>query len=659
MRFEESTLTLGGETREIKDLAFVNLGQVGTTDAKGVTTVVSGEYTFSVSETSLTFRHKAKGRKASGPRKTVKSFAELEKLPFKSPAVQPVTELPKESEVTKDLDTEPKVSPVVEDNQNQKNSSAESTEEEPTMAKVNVEGKLIEIPAEAQAVLKKLGVTGETVQLAEFDAATAKAKNKDLEILSKFEEVIEKEVATDSTPVAPAAPEAPVTPVAPTTPEAPAASALQGSNIFATGDNQTAAPTRGGTRAAKSEEELKAAREEREFKKQKDLAIIKENVGKIEELRSKNSEISDANEAMAALKELLLIDGKLPMFRTLVPSDTRLAVQVKNNVKPADRVYHPSLQNKAEYTAVGKNIEAKYAKGEFEIVLRESNPSQPSGFFVYVPECLMNFTPTKLAMHSEREMVLQARESGSRELAIKFYPKVEIINLLAILNADMAEYNLLVKAYEIQAPHIYLTSRTDAVQNIPVFSLRAKDSEGRPTKLSIRKFIPLATHNVVKTSSKEFNAKLTTDALFRRLLINIPEGAPANKFSQLVQSSAALFTTHADGEITYNQFKNSETVVAYNSTTARPAFVEVELPLVVESTPSASGNAKVRAVFSKSKHTETGYRASFKEAKEAVGEEINKQRRQTTKSIISGHAEEIARIQAINDLLTGNQLKIK
>lgn len=629
MNFEESTLVLGGETRKIKDLDFFKLGEVGNTDGRGMTTVVSGEYTFFASPTSLAFRHKPTGHKASKPRKTIKSFAELDKLPLATT-----------------IETETKT----------KNTSAQSTEEEAIMAKLNVEGKLIEIPAPAAKALKNLGVTGNTVELSDFDKAISKAKDEDLVALSTFEEVIQAEIDGGkadgpTTEVTTSGTDAPA--AAPTT---PGATALTGSNIFsspgATGGG------RAGTVAPKSEAEREAARIERENKRAEELAQMKENVGRIEELRAKTNEITDADETIRALKELILIDGKVPMFRTLVPSDTRLRAEVKNTVKPADRTYHPALQGNPEYKKVGKDIEPKYALGVYEVHLRESNPSQPTGFFIYVPEALMGFTPSKLSMHSEREMILAAREGGNKELVIKFISKAEMIPLLAVLNAEIVEYNERTRKFNDLAPHIYLTSRTDETQNIPVFSLRAKDSEGRATKLSIRKFIPMSTHNTVKTSSKEFDAQMTTDALFRRLLMNVPDGAPANKFSQLSQESAALFTQKPDGSILYTQFKNTETVTAYDSTNSRPAVIDMPLPLVVMSTPSTQG-AVARPVFSKSKHTDTGYNPLYKNDKEAVGDQINKQRRQTNKSILTGHTEEIARISAIRDLLTGTQIKIK
>lgn len=625
MNFEESTLVLGGETRKIKDLDFFKLGEVGTTDGRGITTVVSGEYTFFASPTSLAFRYKPIGARASKPRKTIKSFAELDKLPLQA---------------------------ITETQTNPKNTSARSTEEEAIMAKLNVEGKQIEIPAAAVKALKNAGVTGNTIELADFDKAITKAKDEDLVALSAFEEVIQAEIdggkADAITVDAPQAQTA-----ATTTPGAPA---LQGSNIFsspgATGGGRT------GTVAPKSEAEREAARIEREQKRELELAQMKENVGRIEELRAKTNEITDADDTIRALKELILIDGKVPMFRTLVPSDTRLRAEVKNTVKPADRTYHPALQGNPEYKKVGKDIEPKYALGAYEVHLRESNPSQPTGFFIYVPEALMGFTPSKLSMHSEREMIIAAREGGNKELVIKFISKAEMIPLLAVLNAEIVEYNERTKKYNDLAPHIYLTSRTDETQNIPVFSLRAKDSEGRATKLSIRKFIPMSTHNTVKTSSKEFDAQMTTDALFRRLLMNVPDGAPANKFSQLTQESAALFTQKPDGSILYTQFKNQETVTAYDSTNSRPAVIDMPLPLVVMSTPSTQG-AVARPIFSKSKHMDSGYNPIYKQDKEAVGDQINKQRRQTNKSILTGHTEEIARISAIRDLLTGTQIKIK
>lgn len=641
MPFEESTLTLGGESRKIKSLDFFKLGTVGKTDAKGETTVVAGEYTFLVTGKTLRFRHKPAGARTSKPVKHVKTFAELDKLP---------------------VGTVPEV-----ETKNQ-NTLVQSTEEEIIMAKLNVEGKQIEIPAAAATALKNLGVKGSIVELSDFDSAIAKAKDKDLEALSAFEEVIQAELGAGAatTPdekeiVAPkvdketgAVEGAEAIPATGTT---PGASPLAGANIFGTSGGEGGGG-RQGTRAPKTEAEKEAERLARQNKRETELALIKEKVGKIEEVRSEISGVTDAKETMEALKTLILIDGKVPLFRTLVPSDTRLRAEVKNTIKPADRVYHPALQGNPEYKKVGKDIEPKYALGAYQLHLRESNPSQPSGFFIYMPEALMNFTPSKLSLHSERETILAALNAGSKDLVIKFLPKAEMILLLTVLNADIVEYNLKTQKYNDLAPHIYLTSKIDEQQNVPVFSLRAKDSEGRATKLSIRKFIPMATHDTIKTSAKEFDQQWTTDALFKRLLMNIPDGAPANKFSQLVQESAALFTQKPDGSILYTQFKNMETVTAYDSTTSRPAVTDVPLPLVKMSNPTTQG-AVARPIFSKSKHTEPGYNPLYRADKDAVGDQINKQRRQTNKSILTAHTEEINRMTAINDLLTGSQIKIK
>lgn len=661
MSFEESTLTLGGETRKVESLDFVKTGTIGKTSNKGVTTVVNGEYTFLVSEDTLRYRFKPAGAKISKPIKHIASFGDLAKLPI--------------AEVT------------AEDSKN-KNTSATGTQEEFKMAQLNIEGKLIDIPAAVQKVLEKHGEKGAKIDINQFDAVMGKAKGADLTTLSQFEEKIQAEVAGDAGATTGAdnkdagAPQAGgnAAPAGGATADdnkgeggatdslgmvppgegaanvGGGAEGLAPSSIF-TG-NTGGGGGRQGTRTQKTEAEKEAERRERQSKREAEAQLMRENNGRIEELRSVAAGVSDATETITALKQMLLIDGKLPLFKTLVASDTRLRAEVVNLVKPADRVYHPKLQGHPEYKKTGKDIEAKYALGQYQVNFRESNPSQPTGYFIYVPECLMSLTPSKLSQHSEREMVLMAQQGGSRELTIKFFSKAEIIWLLAVLNADIVEYDIRTQKFNETAPHIYFTSKTDAQTGVPVYSLRAKDSEGRATKLSIRNFIPLATHDVIKTTSPDFDVQNTTDALFKRLLLNIPDGAPANKFSQLTPESAALFTEKPDGSIIYPQFKNTETVVAYDSTKSRPMQREVPLPKVVMSKPSTAG-AVSRPVFSKSKHTEPGYNSAYKTAKDAVGDQINKQRKQTNKSILTGHTEEIARLTAINDLLSGSQIKIK
>lgn len=685
MSFEESTVTLGGETREVKSLDFFKLGTVGSTDKKGETTVVCGEYTFLVAPSSLRFRHKPKGARASKPVKVLKTFADLEKLPYQ-PALETAStdlqemqdalgNLPeatgKEAEaLSAKIKMQEKLLSGLESMQQtegskNKNISARSTKEEISMAKLNVEGKQIEIPAAAATVLKKLGIKGDTVELTELDTAVGKAKDKDLEVLSAFEESVqaliqadsqqppagkEEKQGADQTPEQGAGAGAQQTP--------PAGGTPQGSNIFQTQGAGNPGNPRRGNRPEKTEAEKEQERQKRLALREQEAQTIKEFTGRIEELRSENASIADANEAIAALKRLILIDGKVPLFRTLVPSDPRLKAEVKNLVKPADRQYHPLLRGNPEFKKTGKNIEAKYALGEYELIMKESNPSQPTGFFIYVPEALINFTPSKMSLHSEREAILAAETAGSKNLVIKFISKAEMILLLTLLDAPLVLYTLRTKKFDETSPVIYQHSRVDEQQNIPVFSLRAKDSEGRNAKLSIRAFIPMASHDLTKTSSTEFDAVLTTQAIFGRLLFNMAEGVPANKFSQLTQASAALFETRDDGTIVYKHFKDAESVLAYDSTTSRPAYQTVGLPLVKMSTPSTA-TAIPRPVFVKTKHTDAGYNMKYKADKDAVGDQINKQKRQTNRSIITSHAEEINRMQAIHDILTGNQVKIK
>ena len=614
MSLENSTLTLSGETREIKSLDFYKLGQVGKTDGKGETTVVVGEYTFLVTKSSLRYRHKPKGSKTSSPIKTVRKFAELDKL---------------------DLGQVPAV-----EVENQ-NNSAESTEEEISMAKINVGGKQIEIPAAVEKIMKANGFKGEVAELPDLDKAIASATGKDLETLTAFDDKINAEAQAKVEDKG-AAPQ----------------TGLAGSNLFGTQGGTETTETKSGTRRVKTDAEREADKRAREAKRESDVAQIKANIGQIENLRAANAEIEGATEAIESLKKMMLIDGKLPLFKTLVPSDTRLAANVKNLVKPADRVYHKSLQNKPEFRKTGKDIESKYAAGEFEVTLRESSPAQPSGYFVYIPEALMNFAPSRLSLFSEREAVVNASESGNTNLVIKFYPKSEIIPLLVLLDAEMVEYDLRTKRYVDAAPHTYFTSRQDETHNVPVFSLRAKDSDGRSTKLSIRNFLPLATHNTVRTTAKDFDLELTTAAFFKRVLMNVPEGAPANKYSQLTPESALKFSLTDKGELLFNNFSDKELVQAYDSTANRPHEVEMPLPLVVLSTPTTQG-AVARPVFSKSKHSDAGYNPIYKAARDAVGDQINKPRKQTTKSILTAHTEEIARVNVIHGLLTGEQIIVK
>ena len=648
MTFEDSTLTLSGETRAIKSLEFFKSGVVGKTDAKGETTVVCGEYTFLVTEKSLRYRFKPKGARASKPVKTLKTFADLDKLPL--------------GDNTKE-------------NKNITEQSAEGTKEEIIMAKLNINGKQVEIPADVTKVLNKLGVKGNVVEMNEFDLALGKAKEEDLVVLTKFEETViepEMKAAENKAPKAPekkeepaAAPNAgqPQTPPAPETkPQTPPAAPTPGSPL-ATSNLFTGGNT-GKGRATKTEAEREAERKERELKRREEQEEISSNYGRIEDLDRKLSSVESTEEMMRSLRKLLLLEGgRLPLFATLVPSDTRLRPMVKNRIAAKDRQLHPNVKNVPGLIGPDGKIPENLSLAEYELRFVESAPSQPSGYFIYVPECLMDISPSNLSLHSERQKIADALDSGSRELVIKYFPKSDLIYLLIALGAaaetvPVQEYNKRTKSFNQNAPYIHLLVTSKDGET--VYSLRAKDALGTATKLSIRRFIPLATHDTIKTTSPDFSPELTTKALFGRLLFNESSYTKATKFSQLIQEDKMLFTETGAGEYVFNSFQNSYVVPAYDINKNNSNHtVDMKLPFVREVQSASSGKTNVVFVKSKFNEDHSNYDRAYTSLIQEVGDQINKTKRRTNKAINNSLTLQIQVKEGLLDIVTGKQIKIK
>jgi hypothetical protein len=613
----KNLLTLSGVSLPYEDLPFYADAQVGTTDSEGVTELSTGEFTFYISATSMKYRKKVKGSGAASPMKEITSFEQLKNLGI--------------GEV----------------------SSVPSPQEEKTnMAmKVNVEGKQFDVPANVEAILRKAGKDKDAIELADFDEVLGSANGKNLEVLSGFETELSKMVE------GPAA-DADADKAGDQAPAAPAAGGLGGgtiggSNVFSGGNR--VAPT---TRVAKTDAEKEAERIQREAEKQEVLSRLKESSGTIENLRKQVGGHELAQEAIRALQRLVVVDGHIPAFKTLVNADTRLRADVRNNVKPEDRVYHSSLRGKPGYTATGKDIKPKYAQGDYDVELKESNPSSPSGIFLYLPEALKDFMPSKFSQFSEREKVTSAAEQGNETRVIRYLAKTEVVQLLLLTGADIVFWNGQTRKYIPGSPTIYLSAKANAETEVTTYSLRAMTSNGKNTKLSVRHFVPLNTYNTVRVGSPQFNAKNTTHALFHRLLMNIPEGAPANKFSQLSQAGKVLFTQEPDGSIIYNGFQDSFQVGAYDNVGDSNQTTTLGCPLVVMSNPTTAG-AVSKPVFSKSRHTEAGYSAAHKKDLELVQGELKSVKRVTNRSSLNTNQAEIAKLEGINKLLSAEGITIK
>lgn len=544
--------------------------------------------------------------------------------------------------------------------------------EEETM-KINYGTGTLEVPAEAEKVLKKHNVRKDIIEITDFDKVlTGKLSATEKSTLEKFDEEItkasqaaikvEKEVTPETAEVSIETPAAEVdvtvakaedgTPkvevgVTPT----PGASTIQTSNVFGEG-----------TKPKKSEAEVEADRQRRLNERNQLAETIKKGNNEIESLREARAQISDADEAITSLRRLLTIDNSIPAFRTLVTSDTRLKAVVKDSIKPADRKYHPSLQNNPQYKEVGSAIPLKMSDANYKLTLVESAPPQPRGYFIFVPKALELVDITKLNLGSNRQAVVKAEKAMSEghgtELVVKYFAKTDIMAIMILLKADLRFYDDTLNAYSVDSQRIYIHTVIDPQTGTSKFSLRAMTSTNENTKLSVRRFIPLATHDIAQVSNSDFDANKTSTALFGRLLFDKLEYAPTTKFEQLRPEAAQQFTKQEDGTIVFNQFQNQFEVPAYESTTRNPQTTTVPLPKVVEKVTSSNNN--VRVVFSRSSHTETAsYNPLYIQALEKVGGEINKNRRETMKSQEKTQRAELALEKASLDLLSGQEVVFK
>lgn len=617
-----SQVTVGGVTLLLNNLTLVQQGEeVVSEDTDSLTIDFQGKR-YTIKENEISFRVKKKG--VFGPKILVKSLADLD----------------------------------------------QSEEEK---MKINYGKGQLEVPAAVEKVLRANRVTKEIVELGDFDKVLTDKKlsaadKKTLEAFdTKISEAAKVEVTTEATaegtkvevdtPTAEVTvetkPEAPTNtdPFAgqPTTPTSPV-SPLEGSNVFGGG------PTR------KTEAEIEAARREREIERRKLAEKLKQGDTQIEAVREERSKISNSDEAVDALRRILTIDNYIPLFRTLVTSDTRLKATIKDTVKAADRKYHPTLADDKRYTKKGSEIELRLSDASYKLNLVEAVPSQPRGYFIYVPKALQLVELSKLNLPSNRVAVIKADEAiaagHDADRVIRYFSKAEIIQIMILLKVDMRVWSKELNQFEIDSPRIFIYTTIDSQTGAAKFSLRAVTATNEGTKLSIRKFIPLSTHDIATVNDSDFDPVKTTRALFGRLLLERLDHVNVRKLDQLRPDSAQLFTENPDGSVVFNQFQNRFEVPAYESTTRNPLTTTVPLPKVIEKTTVSNGN--VRVVFSRSSHTDTGsYNPAYIADLEAVGAEINKNRHVSAKSQEKTQRQVLALEQASLDILKGQEVNFR
>lgn len=656
MAFENSTVTLGGETREVNSLPFMQDGELIRTSREGGGTVKYGAYTFIFGPNKLGYRFKAEGKKVSSPLKALTSFAELDSLPLgvsPSAVATPVTPEKDDTKVATITD-ETAVS-----QETTKSFNALSAKEEIVMAKkINLgNGAQLDLSAEETALLVKGGIKTEIAELSEVNTAGAKLKTeKDIaafkELNVKIDAALDAADKKENPPAGTGADK---------TGEGKAdTTKLNPASVFGQGGGKKAVAA-GDQKRPKTEEEKKAARAAKEQKTKEAEDAYRENIGLLDEARKAQAEIQGADEAIEALAKLMLIDGQLPLFKTLVPSDTRLRPTVRNLIKAKDREYHEKFAGKPGMNQTGSKIPLNQAKGLYELVLTESNPSPPRGFFIYVPRSLMDFNPSLISSYNERQKVIKALEAPEDEdRVIKLYLKEDFVNLLILLDSpQVREYKAVANSgkgsFVDSAPIIRLVPKPDSKTGMIVHTLRATDAQGQNTKLSIRNFIPTYTHDTTTLASLDM--ELTTKLLFERLVFTTPNGYPDNKYNQMTPESQMMFDMTNDTRTPiFNGFANTFEVKAYDSKDSEGRTVTVKLPLVEMSQP-ATGTPRPR--FSRTKHGETGYGAEYAPLVAMVGDQLQNVRPRSAQSIRDTSANQVAMAQARNSILAGHSVPFR
>lgn len=382
-------------------------------------------------------------------------------------------------------------------------------------------------------------------------------------------------------------------------------------------------------RAPKTKAEKEEALRQKLLDENEAKESIKREHDQIGKLRAQLGGIENGKEALLAIRRLFLLNGNLPYFRTLTPSDTRLKASVEDTVPKNARVRHPALEGSPTTTGENAIIPLSESLGEYKIVWKENNLPQPKGFFVYVPENLTSFDPSLVSFAHTREQVIDAEKEyegmASEDIprVIKYYSKKNLLTLLLILDAPMRRYDEDSKSYVLNS-EIIIAADTNSKRAKSTSTLRAKDHNGVNIKLSVRNFIPLQTYDTIIRSKADFY--LTTQAFFKRSLFTEAANRTGMKFDQLLEPYALKFVKDENGNLVYTDFQSSMDVLRYDNPRGREDTINMELPHVVE---SSSG----RAVFKKSKNEPTSnYKAIYKPDYDRVGAEINASRAQTVKA---------------------------
>lgn len=326
-------------------------------------------------------------------------------------------------------------------------------------------------------------------------------------------------------------------------------------------------------------------------------------------LQRANEKLKEQSAFIKTITQLTTImtkpfDGVVGVIAPVTSINTRLKAQVKNLITPDQRQYHPGAEN-VDKTKTGKDIEAKYAKGLYEVSLVESNPGTVSHFIIYMPEGLTVDHLTSLTTIGTATKIEELAKDVDN---LKYNPvavdKTVFTQLLTALHVP-AYFITDKKKKDITQPY-YVTDPRQSSSELFWWALKAYNKEGCVTKLACRGYIPLSTY-VTTTLSLADKPALTT-LIFGRTLTEISSYTGDTKFNQLTADSAAKFTG-TPGNLVYTKFADSMTVPSYESTKSNPQTVSMKLPKTKMTEPSDEKPA--RPAFVKARYNELEYSAAF------------------------------------------------
>lgn len=378
----------------------------------------------------------------------------------------------------------------------------------------------------------------------------------------------------------------------------PSEEVLNTSHLFEKGRSKDTEP--------KTENEKEKARLNREKK----LAERTASVANLDnQLQQANEQLKGAESFITNLNNLKTIltkryDGVIGIYAPITSINTRLKANVKNLVKPEERQYHPGAEN-ADKTKTGKDIEAKYAKGLYEVSLIESNPGTVSNFIISIPEGLEVEQLTSFTSVVAAKVI----EDLARDVATLNYRPVAIdkqvfTQLLTALRVPA--YFLTDKGKKDVTQPYYIADPRQGFSDSFWWALKAYNKENRVTKLACRGYIPLSTYTTTSLSNTDKVA--LTSLIFGKSLTEKNSYTNDTKFNQLTPDSAAKFTGTLD-KLVYTKFTDSNTVPSYDSTKNNPQTVSMKLPLTKMT--EATDEKPQRPAFVKARFTETTYQTDF------------------------------------------------